>query len=85
VFESGSWNNTVHYGGYPSDMDRLAEIAKRHNLFIIEDYAHTDAIINAVAKVKENVGELKHDNYYSEANWQAGQCFISRLYLSSFL
>jgi len=31
---------TVHYGGYPSDMDRLMEIAERHKLFIIEDCAH---------------------------------------------
>jgi dTDP-4-amino-4,6-dideoxygalactose transaminase len=31
---------TVHYGGYPSDMDRLIEIAERHNLFIVEDCAH---------------------------------------------
>ena len=31
---------TVHYGGYPSDMDMLTEIAERHNLFIVEDCAH---------------------------------------------
>lgn len=30
----------VHYGGYPAEMDRLTEIAKRHNLFIVEDCAH---------------------------------------------
>lgn len=29
----------VHYGGYPADMDRIMEIAKRHNLFVIEDAA----------------------------------------------
>jgi len=27
----------VHYGGYPADMDRIAEIAKKHNLIVIED------------------------------------------------
>jgi len=27
----------VHYGGYPADMDRINEIAKKHNLFVIED------------------------------------------------
>lgn len=31
---------TVHYGGYPSDMDRLTEVARRHNLLLIEDCAH---------------------------------------------
>lgn len=30
---------TVHYGGYPVDMDRIWEIAKKHNLPIIEDCA----------------------------------------------
>lgn len=30
---------TVHYGGYPVDMDRIWEIAKKHNLFIVEDCA----------------------------------------------
>ena len=29
----------VHYGGYPVDMDRIPEIAKKHNLFIVEDCA----------------------------------------------
>jgi len=30
----------VHLGGMPCDMDRLVEIAKKHNLFLIEDSAH---------------------------------------------
>jgi dTDP-4-amino-4,6-dideoxygalactose transaminase len=30
----------VHVGGMPCDMDRLLEIAKTHNLFLIEDCAH---------------------------------------------
>ncbi|RLE07135.1 DegT/DnrJ/EryC1/StrS family aminotransferase [Candidatus Aerophobetes bacterium] len=29
----------VHYGGYPADMDKIMEIAKRHNLLVIEDAA----------------------------------------------
>ena len=29
----------VHYGGYPVDMDRIGEIAKKHNLLIVEDCA----------------------------------------------
>lgn len=29
----------VHYGGYPADMDRIMETAKRHNLLVIEDAA----------------------------------------------
>ncbi len=30
----------VHFGGYPADMDRIPEIAKKHNLALIEDSAH---------------------------------------------
>jgi len=30
---------TVHYGGYPADMDRIWEIAKKHSLFVVEDCA----------------------------------------------
>jgi len=29
----------VHYGGYPVDMDRIGEIARKHNLLIVEDCA----------------------------------------------
>ena len=31
---------TVHYGGYPSDMDALREVAQRHGLLLVEDCAH---------------------------------------------
>ncbi|MFH1903209.1 MAG: DegT/DnrJ/EryC1/StrS family aminotransferase, partial [Candidatus Omnitrophota bacterium] len=31
----------VHYGGQMCDMDPIMEIAKRHNLFVLEDCAHT--------------------------------------------
>lgn len=30
----------VHYGGYACDMDPIMELAKEHNLFVIEDCAH---------------------------------------------
>lgn len=30
----------VHVGGMPCDMDRLQEIAKKHNLLLVEDCAH---------------------------------------------
>jgi dTDP-4-amino-4,6-dideoxygalactose transaminase len=29
----------VHYGGYPVNMDRIMEIAKKHDLYVIEDCA----------------------------------------------
>ena len=30
----------LHYAGYPCDMPRILEIAKRHNLYVVEDAAH---------------------------------------------
>lgn len=30
----------VHYGGYPADMDRICEFAKKHNIKVIEDVSH---------------------------------------------
>jgi dTDP-4-amino-4,6-dideoxygalactose transaminase len=30
----------VHFGGQPCDMGRILEIARRHNLYVIEDAAH---------------------------------------------
>ncbi len=31
----------VHYGGHPCDMDEIMEIAKKHDLTVIEDVAHS--------------------------------------------
>ncbi|MBK8021735.1 MAG: DegT/DnrJ/EryC1/StrS family aminotransferase [Chloroflexi bacterium] len=30
----------VHYGGHPCDLDRIHELARQHNLIVIEDAAH---------------------------------------------
>jgi len=30
----------VHYGGQPCDMDEILEIARKHNLKVMEDAAH---------------------------------------------
>jgi dTDP-4-amino-4,6-dideoxygalactose transaminase len=30
----------MHYGGFPCEMDRLLQIAREHNLFVVEDAAH---------------------------------------------
>ncbi len=33
----------VHMGGHPADLDRLTQIAKEHNLVLVEDCAHAHA------------------------------------------
>lgn len=30
----------VHFGGQPADMDRILEIARKHDLYVVEDAAH---------------------------------------------
>jgi dTDP-4-amino-4,6-dideoxygalactose transaminase len=30
----------MHYAGFPCDMDRVMEIARRHDLYVVEDAAH---------------------------------------------
>lgn len=30
----------MHYGGYPCNMDRILQIARRYNLYVVEDVAH---------------------------------------------
>ncbi len=30
----------MHYGGFPANMDRIMEIAKKHNLKVVEDASH---------------------------------------------
>jgi dTDP-4-amino-4,6-dideoxygalactose transaminase len=33
----------VHMGGHPADLDRLSDLAKRHNLLLVEDCSHAHA------------------------------------------
>lgn len=40
----------VHYGGYPCDMDRILDIAKAHQLYVVEDVAHAPGAAYALAE-----------------------------------
>lgn len=51
----------VHYAGQAVDMDRLYDIAKRHNLVVIEDAAHA---IGSMYK-KAMIGNTKHMAVFS--------------------
>lgn len=35
----------VHFGGRPADMDALGAIARRHNLYVVEDAAHAHGAV----------------------------------------
>ena len=62
----------VHYGGYPCDMPRIMEIAKKHNLFVIEDDAH--AIGSELDGIKlGNWGDISCFSFFSNKNMTTGE------------
>ncbi|MBE6749837.1 MAG: DegT/DnrJ/EryC1/StrS family aminotransferase [Ruminococcaceae bacterium] len=41
----------VHYYSYPCDMDKIMEIANKHNLIVIEDVSHAQGVVYKGKKV----------------------------------
>jgi dTDP-4-amino-4,6-dideoxygalactose transaminase len=62
----------VHYGGYLADMGRIRKIAKKHNLFVIEDAAHA---IGATFKSKMagGLGHIGCFSFFSNKNMATGE------------
>ncbi len=62
----------VHYGGQPCDMDEILEIAKRNNLFVIEDSAHC---LPALYKGKKigTIGDITCFSFYATKTITAGE------------
>jgi len=62
----------VHYAGYLADVDKIRKIAKKRNLFIIEDAAHAIG-----AKLKNrmagNLGTLGCFSFFSNKNLATGE------------
>ena len=71
----------VHYAGFPCNMDRIMEIARNHNLFVIEDAAHAvGAEYSSKLKAqssKQNKGQGTADNGRSQKLGTIGElgCF----------
>lgn len=62
----------VHYGGYPCDMPRIMDIAKKHNLYVIEDDAH--AIGSELDGIKlGNWGDISCYSFFSNKNMTTGE------------
>ncbi|MBI2663207.1 DegT/DnrJ/EryC1/StrS family aminotransferase [Candidatus Woesearchaeota archaeon] len=57
----------VHMAGYPCDMDKIMEIAKKHNLIIIEDAAHAVGSIYKGKKIG-SLGPLACFSFYPNKN-----------------
>ena len=62
----------VHYGGYPCDMPRIMDIAKKNKLYVIEDDAH--AIGSELNGIKlGNWGDIGCFSFFSNKNMTTGE------------
>ena len=62
----------VHYAGQPCEMDEILEIAKRHNLLVIEDAAHAVAAEYKGKKVG-TIGDATCFSFYATKNLVTGE------------
>ena len=62
----------VHYFGYPCDMDRIMEIANKHNLYVIEDVSHAHGSVYKGKKVG-NFGHIAAMSMMSGKLFAAGE------------
>ena len=56
----------VHYFGYPCDMDRIMDIANKHNIYVIEDVSHAHGALYKGRKV----GTFGHVAAMSMMSWK---------------
>jgi len=57
----------VHYGGFPCDMDRIMEMARKHDLFVVEDTAHAIGAEYGGHKVG-TIGDVGCFSFFSNKN-----------------
>jgi dTDP-4-amino-4,6-dideoxygalactose transaminase len=62
----------VHYAGYACNMERIVEICKRHNLFLIEDCAHTPGA-DYKGQPLGTFGDIAAFSFYSNKNLAVGE------------
>lgn len=62
----------VHFAGYPCDMDPIMEIAKKHNLIVIEDAAHA-VYTKYKGKMIGSIGDFTCFSFYATKNLVTGE------------
>lgn len=62
----------VHFGGYPCDMDPIMEIAKKHNLIVIEDAAHA-VYTKYKGRMVGSIGDFTCFSFYATKNLVTGE------------
>ena len=63
----------VHFAGIPCDMDKINEIAKKHNLLVIEDCAHAAGSTYNNGKKVGNSENLCCFSFYATKNITTGE------------
>ncbi len=62
----------VHYGGQPCDMDGIMDIARRHNIYVIEDAAHCPPAWYK-GKSVGTIGDMTCFSFYATKPLAAGE------------
>ena len=65
----------VHYCGYPADMDSIMEIAKKHNLKVIEDCSHAHGALYK-GKMVGTMGDVSAFSLMSGKSFPCGEAGI---------
>ena len=62
----------VHFGGLPADMDAINAIARKHNLFVLEDCAHAHGGMHASGKLG-SLGDAAGWSFQASKNLTSGE------------
>ena len=62
----------VHYGGYPCDMDKIMQMAKKHNVYVVEDAAHAPGA-EFDGKKLGTIGDIGCFSFFSNKNMTTGE------------